>query len=75
VLRLAEQYGPERLEAACRRARSFGDPSYRTIRGILERGLDREPAQSAYQAPLAGAYLRGPETLFSRSQGEEGGHE
>jgi transposase len=75
VLRLAEQYGSERLEAACRRARSFEDPSYRTIRSILERGLDRELVPIGSQPSLAGAYLRGPETLFDQSRVQEGGHE
>lgn len=34
VIRLCESYGRERLESACRRAVSFGDPRYRTVKTI-----------------------------------------
>ena len=42
VLRLGDRYGPERLEAACARALAIGACSYRSVRSILERGLDRD---------------------------------
>ncbi len=42
ILRLGQRYGGERLEAACRRALSIGSPSYRSVRSILERGLDAQ---------------------------------
>ena len=35
VLGLADKHGPQRLEASCGKAIAAGDPSYRTIRGIL----------------------------------------
>ncbi|MFE7902940.1 hypothetical protein ACFU3E_36740 [Streptomyces sp. NPDC057424] len=35
VLGLRKKYGATRLEAACRKAVAVGDPSYRTIKGIL----------------------------------------
>jgi hypothetical protein len=35
VLGLAGKHGPDRLEQACARAIEVGDPSYRTIKGIL----------------------------------------
>lgn len=74
VLRLAGQYGTGRLQAGCARARSFGDPSLRTIRGILERGLDRAAHVPTSRATLAGAFLRGPGALVSLPM-EEGTHE
>jgi transposase len=43
LLRLVEQVGKTRLEAACARARHFGDPRYRRIKDILNAALDREP--------------------------------
>ncbi len=43
LLKLEEQVGRERLEAACRRALHFGDPRYRRVRDILNAGLDQEP--------------------------------
>ena len=63
ILRLAEKYGPGRLNAACGRANTFGDPSYRTVKTILERGLDQEMALAA-PAIAAGAFLRGPQELL-----------
>jgi len=51
VLRLAERYTPERLEAACSRAHAMGATSYRSVRSILERGLDREPGGDTVTPP------------------------
>src|SRR6266567_930316 len=60
VLRLGQRHGDARLEAACRRALQAGDPSYRTVKGILAAGTERE----GFQPPLPGidvpAWLRGP---------------
>ena len=44
VLRLGERYGAERLEAAASRAHAMGADSYRSVRSILERGLDKSEA-------------------------------
>lgn len=65
VLRLGEKYGPTRLDAACARALAFGDPAYRTIKTILERGLEGEAASLPVQTTLAGAFLRGPQELLA----------
>jgi transposase len=43
LLRLAKQYGPDRLNAACDRARAAGARSYRHVDAILKHGLDRQP--------------------------------
>jgi transposase len=45
VLRLADRYSPQRLEAACRRAVALQACSYRSIKSILETGLDRQPLE------------------------------
>jgi hypothetical protein len=45
VLRLADTYGPARLEAACGKAVSVGDPSYRTVKGILIAGAETDPCR------------------------------
>ena len=66
VIRLADRYGPERLNAACSRALDFGDPAYRTIKTILERGLDQQPHdQRLIQGRLADAFLRGAAELVA----------
>lgn len=68
IIRLAETYGEVRLDAACQRALAYGNPRYRTIRTILEKGLAPPPAASARPALVSvGAYLRGPAALFSGS--------
>ena len=41
ILRLAERYGPARLEAACARAGSVAARSYRHVDSILKHGLDQ----------------------------------
>ena len=63
ILRLGQRFGGERLEAACRRALEIGAASYRSVRSILEAGLDRhldpgaEPVVAA--RPLVHENLRG----------------
>jgi hypothetical protein len=60
VVGLADKHDPGRLEAACAKALAAGDPSYRTVRGILAAGaeLDRLPAAAGDGG--APAFLRGP---------------
>ncbi len=60
IIRLGEKYGKDRLEAACGRANSFGDPGYRTVKNILEKGLDRYESREPVRVS-AGAFLRGPD--------------
>lgn len=65
VLRLAEKYGAARLEAACRKAIDVGDPSYRTIKGVLAAGLESDPVDPGPGDGGAAAFLRGPTQLFA----------
>ena len=59
----AAALGDARLEAACARAIEAGDPSYRTVKGILAVGTERD----GIQLPLPGvgvpAWLRGPDAF------------
>ena len=64
VVGLAEKHGPERLEAACRRALAVGDPSLKTVRGILVAGTEHDGEQSTDVPPSAPAHLHGPQALF-----------
>jgi transposase len=43
ILRLAKSYSSDRLEAACRRAVAIKGCRYKSIRSILEKGLDKQP--------------------------------
>ena len=60
VLRFSERYGDDRLEAACLRAIEAGDPSYKTVKGILAAGTERHPVQVQLPGIAAPAWLRGP---------------
>jgi transposase len=73
LLRLGERYGAARLDAACARALAFGDPGLRTVRTILERGLEGAGAPPAAAPAAAGAYLRGPAELLGGACGGPGG--
>lgn len=42
LLKLRDVYGNGRLEAACFRANQFGDPTYKTVKGILLNSLDEQ---------------------------------
>lgn len=52
LMRLARQYGADRLEAACARALSIRSPTYTSIKSILAAGLDRRNLEAAAAAPL-----------------------
>jgi len=45
VLRLAHRYSPPRLEVACHRALQLNVCTYRSIKSILEKGLDHQVLQ------------------------------
>jgi hypothetical protein len=64
IIRLADKHDPARVDAACRRAIQVGDPTYRTIKGILTAGTehDGEAEPATTQAP---AHLHGPQRLFN----------
>jgi hypothetical protein len=66
VLGLADRrgVGPRRLEAACAKAIAAGDPSYRTVKGILAAGAEATPAQRPTGDGGAAAHLHGPAQLF-----------
>ena len=69
VIRLSDQYGRHRLEAACARALSFGAPKYRTVKQILSQGLDQQPDLieiAELEAPYRGGgrFSRDPSDLL-----------
>jgi transposase len=65
VLGLAGKHGPARLEAACGKAVAVGDPSYRTVKGILAVGAETDPPRPATGDAGAAAHLHGPFQLFA----------
>lgn len=43
IVTLAKKFGKERVEAACQRALAIGGTSYKSVKSILETGLDKNP--------------------------------
>jgi hypothetical protein len=69
VVGLAEKHGADRLDAACRRALAAGDPSYRTVKGILAAGTEGDAEDDEGRVPPAApAHLHGRERLFGLEQ-------
>ena len=61
VIRLADQFGRDRVDAACARALSIGSPTFKSVQAILRNGLDRTPLFAApARAPLDHDNIRGP---------------
>jgi hypothetical protein len=60
IIGLAGRHDPGRLEAACAKAIAAGDPSYRTVKGILAAGNERDQLPAAAGDGGAAAFLRGP---------------
>jgi transposase len=65
IIRLADKHGPSRVDAACRRALQVGDPTYRTIKGILAAGTEHDGLTQPDAASTAPAHLHGPDRLFN----------
>jgi len=62
IIGLAERHDSGRVDAACRRAIEVGDPSYRTVKGILAAGTEDDESSSA--AAAVPAHLHGQAGLF-----------
>jgi len=65
VLGLAGKHDAARLEKACARAIEVGDPTYRTVKGILAAGTETDPAPEPTGDAGAAAHLHGPSRLFA----------
>lgn len=83
VLRAADRYGRERVDAACARAIAIGSPTYKSVAAILKNGLDRTPAVEVLaRAPIAHEHIRGASYFdkeescdLGRDDSEAGGDE
>ncbi len=62
LVQLANKHGPQRLEMACKKAWAYGDPSYKTVKGILRKGLEKQELPIPVELP--------PATTFARSSME-----
>ena len=74
LLRLANSFGQQRLEAAARRALRIDARSYRSVHSILKNGLDQHdlPAtEAAHADPIAHANIRGPQYYRDRTEHDD----
>ena len=62
LMRLSQKHGPERTEAACRRALASGAIRFRSVESILKKGLDKLelPDYGPQSGPIKHANIRGP---------------
>ncbi len=65
IIRLADKHDAGRVDAACRRALQVGDPTYRTIKGILAAGTEHDGQPQPDAACSTPAHLHGPNRLFN----------
>jgi transposase len=64
VLRLAGQFSPTRLEAACARGLAYGDAQFATLKRLLMAGLEADPLPAPpTNGPDALVFARSPEEL------------
>ena len=66
VIGLADKHDPARLEAACAKAITAGDPSYRTVRGILAAGAERDQPPAAGRGRRRGRVPARPRVVRER---------
>jgi len=69
IVRLADRYGEQRLEAACRRALAYSAVSYKSVKSILDKGLDRiEEKADRDRSPVDHSNIRGQEAYADRGR-------
>lgn len=69
LLKLRDRYADNRLEAACARALSFADPTYITIKRILQKGIEDTPTPVPAPSPPASAFVRSAHELLGHLKG------
>lgn len=76
IMRLGKKHGGERLEAACRRALALNALSYKSIKSILDSGLESRPlpnSENGERPAIHHGNIRGPQYYTSTS--DTGGKE
>jgi transposase len=71
LIRLGERYTPVRLEAACARALRVGATSFRSVKSMLQSGLDQQPLeeQTALALPQNHEHVRGADYYAAAAGG------
>jgi hypothetical protein len=66
IAHLADKHGPAAVEAACARALEAGDPSYRTVKGLVEHPA---PPGGGGSGKQDGGLLRGRDAFVQEELG------
>lgn len=70
LLKLADKYSVDRLEAACRKALSFtATPSYKSIKNILDTGSDQ--MENPDKRPTADSYTGSGKSSHALTRGAD----
>ena len=70
LLRLADKYSVDRLEASCRKALTFtATPSYKSIKNILDTGSDR--TEAADKASVTDSYTNSEKSSHALTRGAD----
>jgi len=72
LLRLADTYGSQRLEAACRRVGEVDQVSGRTVRLMLQKGLEGEPPTTTASAVATSLVYQGKARFYRPSRASQG---
>ena len=51
VIRLADKFGSDRVDAACKHALQINAYSYRSVHSILKTGIDKRPRSQCQEEP------------------------
>jgi transposase len=68
--RLAREFGADRLEGACHRAVAINGASYKSLRSILQRGLDRHDVKETAHDTLPASHENVRGASYYQSQGD-----
>jgi transposase len=72
LIRLGDRFGRDRLEAACTRALKYHACSYKSVKSILDNGLDRQPdCDAATALPLLHENIRGADYFDQQKEGSD----
>jgi transposase len=74
IMRLGKKHGPSRLEAACKRALALNAISYKSIKSILDSGLENRPLPKRndnQRAPISHGNIRGADYYASQGNQEK----
>ena len=70
LIKLKTKFGAKSLESACKRALIYLSPNYKTVKDILNKGLETAPIEKQDQLPLddvytgQAKYIRPPSEMF-----------